>query len=440
MQVTIIFNIIWRFFYLMYTARKIISFLVNQLLFNQYSELLDAKTLRYTLMKMGCIWIKLGQWISERNDMFSQDYCSELKKLQASSKQHSYSYTKSIIEKTFGLDKIEYLGENVIGCGSIAQTHECRMIDIPDRKLIVKVKHPWVTNEMKIDILIVKFIIRIMKLLPAVRNYHNIFLSNEIETFLDYISTQDDLNIETYHYHIFRDKFKKYSEFVVPDVIYSNSEIIIMDYIEGSTYTLLEEQSNKNNDFTQKIIALYFKMLLFDGILHGDIHGGNIINNNNKIGLIDVGLVVRLGKETANTFCKLISSLSSNNINDMIESVVECSVIKPELTSELIDEIKNSYDTFFRKTTVTSGIKYIEKDFFYNIFGRHGFVLNYKIQHALLSYLLIIGHCKEFYYEIQGGMQYLHDLEGTSKKEKKKILDIKRMFCQLSEHTEIQKN
>ena len=50
----------------------------------------------------GPIYIKLGQWISTRRDLFPDECCLQFSKLQRSAKPHSWAFTKHRLQKAFG--------------------------------------------------------------------------------------------------------------------------------------------------------------------------------------------------------------------------------------------------------------------------------------------------------------------------------------------------
>jgi aarF domain-containing kinase len=50
----------------------------------------------------GAAFIKWGQWASTRTDMFPEEFCSLLSKLQSNAPRHSFDYTKKLIQDQLG--------------------------------------------------------------------------------------------------------------------------------------------------------------------------------------------------------------------------------------------------------------------------------------------------------------------------------------------------
>jgi nucleoside-diphosphate-sugar epimerase len=99
----------------------------------------------------GAAFIKWGQWSSTRSDIFPEELCQALEKLQAQAPEHGFSFTKRAIFNEFG-DKIEnifdYFEERPIASGSIAQVYKA---GLHGRDVAVKVRHPNVYENIKLD-------------------------------------------------------------------------------------------------------------------------------------------------------------------------------------------------------------------------------------------------------------------------------------------------
>lgn len=88
------------------------------------------QTVHHTLERAGPAFIKWGQWAATRPDLFPTDLCSELTKLHSKAPSHTFSYTKSTIEKAFGRkisDIFEDFEEEPVASGSIAQVHRASL-------------------------------------------------------------------------------------------------------------------------------------------------------------------------------------------------------------------------------------------------------------------------------------------------------------------------
>lgn len=95
-------------------------------------HLLAFRLFRWAMERAGCAFVKLGQWMSHREDMFPGPLCALLRELRADAPAHSFTHTKETIQRAFGkpLDDIfVWFAPKPIASGSIAQVHEAWVKD-----------------------------------------------------------------------------------------------------------------------------------------------------------------------------------------------------------------------------------------------------------------------------------------------------------------------
>jgi ubiquinone biosynthesis protein len=94
--------------------------------YSGHLKLSTGERLRLSLEELGTTFIKLGQILSTRRDLFSPEIIAELTKLQHSVKSFPFPEVKSIIESEFA-DKLENIfvkfEQTPIASASISQVH-----------------------------------------------------------------------------------------------------------------------------------------------------------------------------------------------------------------------------------------------------------------------------------------------------------------------------
>ncbi|CAL7949456.1 unnamed protein product [Xylocopa violacea] len=84
--------------------------------------------LRKSIEFLGPIFIKFGQWVSTRKDLFPEDICYTLSKLQRSVSSHSWIYTKQLLKAVYGSNWrnvfVKFEHEVPIGSGCCAQVYK----------------------------------------------------------------------------------------------------------------------------------------------------------------------------------------------------------------------------------------------------------------------------------------------------------------------------
>ena len=147
-------------------------------------------------------------------------------------------------------------------------------------------------------------------------------------------------------------RFKNYNAYntniVVPDLKeeYCTSTQIVMSKIEGSHYTptMSKELCDIN---VRHIVEMVIKNLIIDGFIHSDLHAGNMLfTEDNKLGIVDYGLMVTFTIKERQNFFNLLQYLSLQDYEKAVDIVVtyllEPEHIKQMLTNKQQHELKSS--------------------------------------------------------------------------------------------------
>ena len=165
---------IWKLFFIIARTTQLLWIWTPVICIAPVVALTGHKGLRKYLIKLlvkttkraGCSFVKFGQWVSMRPDIFAADIVAAMKHLMTDAPAHSYAETRRIIQESFGLS-IEDLFDNFeavpVASGSVAQVHRAtlRPHQSPSGKPIVvavKVLHPETLDETYIDIQIMTYV------------------------------------------------------------------------------------------------------------------------------------------------------------------------------------------------------------------------------------------------------------------------------------------
>ncbi|XP_044446939.1 probable serine/threonine-protein kinase abkC isoform X1 [Triticum aestivum] len=165
-----------------------------------------------TLEKAGPAFIKWGQWVATRPDLFANDLCTELSKLHTKAPAHSYAYTKKTVEKAFGRkisEIFEKFEEEPVASGSVAQVHRAALkFRHPGQKtpkiitVAVKVRHPGVGDSIRRDFSIIN----------AVAKASRYILDESVQQFAVFMMSQVDLAREAAHLSRFIYNFRRWKD------------------------------------------------------------------------------------------------------------------------------------------------------------------------------------------------------------------------------------
>jgi len=232
--------------------------------------------------------------------------------------EYSVSFIKNVTQYTSSRNDELVVDYAPINSGSVALVFKARLNNSP---VVIKILRPNIRNKIKqdIDVLLEFFdniFIRNLIWCYVKINFKQ-FILNNTENLLNQCNFHDEVK----HILLFKNNLKNKKNIVVPDVYthYTETfnEIIIMEFLDGPVAKNVPLDKMKN--CVEDLQSFFFDSLYRYKLLHGDFHLGNIIvmNDGNKIGVIDFGIVYFLTDELSNSlFDIMFLSLKSDHIKN----------------------------------------------------------------------------------------------------------------------------
>jgi predicted unusual protein kinase regulating ubiquinone biosynthesis (AarF/ABC1/UbiB family) len=205
-----------------------------------------------------------------------------------------------------------------VNSGTVALVFKAQLNNVP---VIIKILRPNIKNKIKedIDILLHFFGNTIIK--KIIECYIKLNFQKFIENNTDTLLRQCDFHNEVKNALIFKSNLINKKNIVVP-CIYKHftetfNEVIIMEYLEGPVAKNVPLENLRKN--VEPLQSFYFESLFRYNVLHGDFHLGNIIimDDGNKIGIIDFGIVHFLTDEDSNKLFDIMFLTTTNNNNNI---------------------------------------------------------------------------------------------------------------------------
>jgi len=293
---------------LRFFARVFLLFLSGRLDRESY-----ARRVRLLLEEMGGLWIKVGQLLSFRIDMFSTEMCRELSRLQGQVVGFLPEVARAIVERELGgpIDRyFEEWDDTPFAAASIGQIHRAKL----RREQIwvaVKIQRPYLAESCAKDLRIVE---RITWLLRVLRIYPFMRWDDGLRELREILREELDCRYEASAFYRMKKSLKPHKIYV-PDVFprYTTQFILVtefihatlmMDYIyiadtdPGKLAVWLRENDINPHIVARGMIQSVFRQLFEDNLYHGDLHPGNIILlRHSRVALIDFGAVAFTDQE-----------------------------------------------------------------------------------------------------------------------------------------------
>lgn len=285
----------------------------------------SPEKIRLILEDLGPTYIKLGQIMSMRSDIFPKKICDELMRLRSDVTPMPFSQVKEVIEASYGSDLEEVFAEfeeTPIGSASIAQVHRAKLKT--GEGVVVKVQRKGIYDTMSRDI---AFLHRAVKLMPPI-NMSGLVDMNQV---LDemWVVAQEEMNFmaEAANMEEFARLNHKVAYVASPALYreYTTTQVLVMEYIDGvgvDEREKLIENGYDLNEIGTKMADNYVKQIMEDGFFHADPHPGNMRIRDGKIVWIDMGMMGRFTRRDQELLGKVIKGVAAHDISSIVEAVL----------------------------------------------------------------------------------------------------------------------
>lgn len=273
---------------------------------NRHKDKPLGERLRLALQELGPVWIKFGQMMSTRWDLFPPTIADQLAILQDRVAPFDGALARKHIEIAMGgpLETwFDDFDQQALASASIAQVHTARLKH-NGQEVVLKVIRPDILPIIKADVrLMYRLAGWVPKLLPDGRRLRSREVVREYEKTL-----LDELNLlrEAANAIQLRRNFDNSAMLYIPEVYsdYCRESVLVMERIYGipvSDIAALEDQGTNMKLLAERGVQVFFTQVFRDSFFHADMHPGNIFVSYEHphdplyIG-IDCGIVGSLNK------------------------------------------------------------------------------------------------------------------------------------------------
>jgi ubiquinone biosynthesis protein len=278
----------------------------------------EAAELADDLEKLGPTYIKLGQLLSTRADILPLDYMEALSRLQDEVAPFPGAEAERIVEEEIGVRISKLFGSfdpQPIAAASLGQVHRATLRD--GRQVAVKIQRPGIRTQILDDLDAFGEVARFVDDHTEVGRRYG--LGDMLDEFRTSLVRELDYTREARNLAVFRRNMSEYEGICVPEPImdYTTSRVLTMEYVEGTKVTSLPPLRRlelDGNALGDTLFEAYLKQILVDGIFHADPHPGNVfITDDDRIALIDLGMVGYVSEEMQQKLLKLLIAISEGH-------------------------------------------------------------------------------------------------------------------------------
>jgi ubiquinone biosynthesis protein len=278
---------------------------------NKYPDKTQGERLRLALQQLGPVWVKFGQMLSTRRDLFPAQWVDELAKLQDKVEAFPGEQARQLIIEQLDLvqitDLFEQFDETPLASASIAQVHtaQLKQADGSLADVVIKVIRPDIKPQILADLELMEALAALVaRYLPDGKRLRPQEVVAEYrKTILDELDLQREAANAIQLKRNFEGSDSLYVPYVYAD--HSRPGVMVMERIYGipvSDLPALRSQGTNLELLAKRGVEVFFTQVFRDSFFHADMHPGNIFvsfetpHNPKYIG-IDCGIVGTLNKE-----------------------------------------------------------------------------------------------------------------------------------------------
>jgi ubiquinone biosynthesis protein len=255
--------------------------------------------LRRRLELLGPTYVKLGQILSLRQDLFPRSITGELEKLLDRLPAVPYERFLELVSANLGrpVDEVfAHIRSTPLGSASIGQIHLAKLLD--GEQVILKAVKPGIKRTLRRDTVLLSLLGSVLQVFFA--HYQP---KRVIRELCDYTRREVDLSLEADNAETFAASFRDRDDVVFPRIHrrLSNENLLVMEYLDGIKPNDPRAAELREKD-RERLVELgaeaIIRMLYRDGFFHADLHPGNlIILPGPRCAFIDLGMVGRFNTD-----------------------------------------------------------------------------------------------------------------------------------------------
>lgn len=295
---------------------------------------LQARWLVNHLLDLGPTFIKIGQAMSTRPDLFPIEYIEELSQLQDRVPPFNSKDAIAVVEAEFGKSLYAVFKEfesEPLASASLGQVHRATLYT--GEEVAVKIQRPGLKRLFKVDIQVLDRLVAIA--CRFVRDLQKYNLQQVYREFFDLLYQEIDYIHEGKNGDHFRQNFSGYHQVLVPKVYwqYTTPKVLTLEYLPGikiDDRAGLEAVNISPDNIISLGISAYLKQLLQDGFFQSDPHPGNMaVDVDGKLIFYDFGTMTEVKSMEKTQMMRTFFAILRKDTDEVVETLVYMGLVEP---------------------------------------------------------------------------------------------------------------
>lgn len=303
-----------------------------------------GKWLRKALDGAGPTYVKAGQFISNRPDIFGEEFSRELAPLRDNVTPFDFEQVKDQMPK-----EVTDINPIPFASASIAQVHRAKL---KGKNVVLKIKRPGIEAQIKEDLDLIRNGTSLLNLIP---NFGMDAVMPWLDEFERGLITELDFRKEVQNISYFRDMYRDRTDVKIPKPYsrLSSDSVIVMDWTPSKPITAPFK--------AERLINMFLEQLLYEGVIHGDLHTGNLglagAGKDSPLVLYDFGNIIRITDTYKTAIRDFVYGVQTKNLDTVMDNMTKMgmTVRDREVTRIFVKQYFDYLDTLdLRSFTINS--------------------------------------------------------------------------------------
>jgi ubiquinone biosynthesis protein len=267
---------------------------------------------------LGPTFVKLGQVLATRPDLFGPEWIAEFEKLQAQAPPLDFEELRPQIEADLGAPLREIFAEvdtTPLAAASVAQVHRATLKD--GTKVVLKIQRPGIRPNIEADM-------RLLAHLASLAERHVPQLAafrpqKVVQQFAKSLQSELNFTTEGHNAEQVASNFEGDDRILIPRIYWewTRERINVQEFVDGIpgvNIRAIDAAGMDRKRIAQTGASAVLKMIIIDGLFHADPHPGNFfILPGERIAFIDFGMIGRVSEVRRQQITKLLQALLQND-------------------------------------------------------------------------------------------------------------------------------
>ncbi|HEY5604784.1 MAG TPA: AarF/UbiB family protein [Gammaproteobacteria bacterium] len=283
--------------------------------------------IRFALEELGPTFVKLGQILSTRVDLFPPEWIAEFEKLQDQVPPVPFDQLREQLTEDLGSppEKVfAHLDTQALAAGSIAQVHAARLDD--GSEIVLKIRRPGIRPIIEADLRLLARVAEIAE--NEIVELRRFRPKQVVRQFTLSLRREMDLVSECQHMERIAANFKDNPDIVIARVYWqwTCERLNVQSHLKGIPGRDIKAVAAAGLD--RSVLAQHgadavLKMVLQDGFYHADPHAGNVLYlAENRIAFLDFGMIGHLSEVRREQIVDLLNGMVNRDVTEVTDVLI----------------------------------------------------------------------------------------------------------------------